>query len=152
MFYNIFSVPSGEDYGEIEKLLRPFSTAVWIGVITVFFLFLTIAIISFKFPSFYNFVIGKKVTTPNLNIIAQHLGVTQSTLPTRNFARFILMNLMIYCLIMRSSYQGAVFNTLISHDRKPPVSSINEIMEKEMTFYIYETLAGRFEVFPHYKK
>jgi hypothetical protein len=108
--------------------------------------------LSLKNKKVYNFIIGRKVKAPILNIIAQHLGVSQPTLPMRNFARFILMNFLIYCLIIRSSYQGAVFNTLMSSDRKPPVMSISEIMERDFTFYIYETLAKRFEVYPNYKK
>lgn len=130
--------------------MRPFATTVWIGIIIVFLLFIIVTIICFKYPKALDFIIGKGVTSPVLNIIAQHLGVSQPTLPSRNFARFILMQLMIYCLIMRSSYQGAVFNTLISHDKKPPVQSISEIMEKKFTFYIYETLASRIE--SSYKK
>lgn len=132
--------------------MRPFTKAVWIGIIIVLLAFIIVTIICLKYPKAFNFIIGRDVTSPVLNIIAQHLGVSQPTLPSRNFARFVLMQLMIYCLIMRSSYQGAVFNTLISYDKKPPVQSISEIMEKKFTFYIYETLANRFEVYPSYKK
>lgn len=148
----IFSVPPGGTYGDIEKLLRPFSQAVWIGVISVFLFSVTIVATFFKYPKIYNFIVGRNVHGSILNIIAQHLGVTQPTLPVRNFARFVLLNLLLYCLVVRSSYQGAVFNTLMSNDKKPSVKAISEIMDRGFTFYIYETLAKRFEVYPYYKK
>jgi hypothetical protein len=92
------------------------------------------------------------VKHPLSNIIAIHLGVPQPRLPTRNFSRFILLNFLAYCLVVRSSYQGAVFNILMSNDRKPPVDSINEMMEKGFRFYIYDSLASRLQGFAFYKK
>jgi hypothetical protein len=55
-----------------------------------------------------NFVFGSKVTTPFLNIAHVFFGLGQTVLPQRNFARFILMMFIIYCLIIRTAWQGMV--------------------------------------------
>jgi hypothetical protein len=109
-------------------------------------------LISLKYPTIYNFIIGRKIHGSIFNIIAQHLGVSQPILPTRNFARFILINLLFYCLVIRSSYQGAVFKTLMSNDKKPPVRSLSEAVERDFTLYLYESFSNRFEAYPNYKK
>lgn len=72
-------------------------------------------------------------------------------MPTRNFARFSLMLFIIYCLIMRTVYQGGIYNILKSNDGKPDVATIDELVVKGYTFYIYETLAQRVKDFKFYE-
>lgn len=85
-------VPPGEEYGDIEKFVRPFSVAVWIAIYTTTALaVIVIFLVSHSSQTVYNFVIGRHVKTPMHNMVAIITGVSQARLPTRNFARFILM-------------------------------------------------------------
>lgn len=137
----------------MEKLLRPFTAIVWTLLLIILLFSSFLALVFLKFPKIFNFVFGRGIKHPLTNIISIHLGVPQPRLPMRNFSRFILLNFLTYCLVIRSSYQGAVFNILMSNEKKPPVASISEIMEKRYTFYIYESLSSRVQSLLHaYKK
>ena len=53
------------------------------------------------------------------------------------------MIFMIYWLILRSAYQGGIFQTLKSDAHKPEVDSIQNMIDKKFKFYLYESLAAR---------
>lgn len=144
-------VPHGEEYSGIEKLIRPFHSEVWwiiclvnmIGILSIF--------VIFYFPiKVYNFIVGRNVKNPMYNLFAVIYGIPQHVLPGRNFARYILMCFMLYCLTLRSVYQGRVYQMIKSDERKPELSSIQEMIDRKFHFYLYETLAGRVQDFRFY--
>lgn len=104
-------------------------------------------------PQFiYDFVIGKNVRTPMFNILGVMYGNPLATLPKRNFARFLVMNFILYYLIIRTVYQGGIYKILKYRQRKPELSSIDEIMEKGYDFYLYETFASRAQDMKFYSR
>lgn len=101
--------------------------------------------------SVYNFIIGKDIKAPFNNLFAVVYGISVMKLPNRNFARFILMVFIVYCLVLRTVYQGRIYNNMKSNQRKPDLASIDEIMEKKYEFYLYETLASRAKNYKFYE-
>lgn len=90
--------------------------------------------------------------SPVFNILAVVFGHQLMKLPKSNFARYILMTFIIYYLVLRTIYQGGIYNILKSNQRKPELSSIDEMMAKDYDFYLYETLASRAHNFKFYEK
>lgn len=80
-----------------------------------------------------------------LNVWSIFLGGTQQVLPHSNFPRFLLVTFLIYTLIMRSLYQGGVFDILKRDVRTVELKTIDEFIEHQFTFYIYQTLAAQLE-------
>lgn len=149
----VIVVPPGAEYGEIEKLTRPFNIIVWFMIISLICLAGIITMILKNSSSgAYNFVVGRDLKHPFHNVVAITFGVSQNKLPARNFSRFILMNFILYCLILRSAYQGGVFKSVKSNDRKPAIASLDEMMAKNVKFYMYGTLEPRTEHFKFYKR
>ena len=149
----VMIVPSGEEYGDIEKFVRPFSLSTWMAIfVTIMLAFVVMVIISHYSQSIFNFVVGKNVKTPMFNNLSVVFGVSQTQLPKRNFARFILMVYILWCLIIRSAYQGGIFKILKSNERKPQLASITEMLDKNYVFYLYETLAPRMQSFKLYER
>lgn len=147
-------VPAGEEYGDLEKFARPFSMSVWVGVLCVTGLTsLVIYTAMLSSNKAYNFIIGQNVKTPfyNFEAVVLGVGVTFNSIPSRNFARFVLMSNLLYYLVMRTAYQAEYYNILKSNDRKPEVTSIKEMQQKKYTFYIYQTLAPRVSNFKFYE-
>lgn len=149
----VLVVPPGEEYGEIEKFTRPFNIKVWLSIFLLFSIAGVITmIIKNSSSKVYNFVVGRGVKTPFHNVVAVTFGAPQHKLPGRNFARFILMSFILYCLILRSAYQGGVYNFMKSNERKPPIASLNEMMDKNVKFYMYGTLEPRTTHFRYYQR
>lgn len=131
------AVPLGAEYDGYEKLVFPFDTYTWTLIIIIFVLAYTvIMIVSFLKSDIRDFIIGRNVRTPALNIAAIFFGLTQTTLPSRTFARFITVTFIIYCLIIRTSWQAKMFGLMQNQIKKPEVKSVDEMIGKNFTFYM----------------
>ncbi|XP_070495750.1 ionotropic receptor 21a-like [Chironomus tepperi] len=132
----VFMIPKGRPMSAFHKLLRPFDNFVWmsilfvIGVSTVI-----IACLSLLPRRVRNFVYGDRVTTPYMNLMIAIYGGAQTILPRYNFARSLLMMFLLFCLVLRSLYQGALFQYLQASDNEPEVQSIEEMVGRDFTFF-----------------
>ena len=135
---DVFIVPPGEFFTSWEKLLMPFDRPTWICLGILFAVaFLVIFLINFKKSSLiYELIVGSNVQTPSLNVIAILMGIGQISLPVRNMSRFMFMNFVIFCLIMRTAYQGKYFEFLTSDMRKKPIETTEELKDKNFTVII----------------
>jgi hypothetical protein len=99
--------PPGRLLTSFEKLFKPFGNILWSCIFIVFLLsFVSIVLVRFQSRTVQDFVFGYQNNSPGLNLINTFFGGSLAKLPSRNFARFILAQFMIYCLIIRSSYTG----------------------------------------------
>lgn len=134
---NYFAVPSPETYTSFEKLFLPFDTFTWVLIIITFVAaYSTVLVINFTKAEIRNFVFGRNVTTPSLNIAAHFFGISQIVLPRRNFARYLTMLFIIYSLIIRTAWQGKMFEFMNKNMSKPEIQSIDEMIEKNLTVYM----------------
>ncbi|KAG5667183.1 hypothetical protein PVAND_015178 [Polypedilum vanderplanki] len=124
-------VTRGEAYNDYEKLLLPFDLTTWILLLITFgFGFFVIFIINQMSIKIQEKVYGRNIKTPSLNIISTFFGIAQLKLPKTNFARFILVMFIMFCLIIRTAYQGVIFDFMNSDMRKPHATTIEEVFEK----------------------
>ncbi|KAG5681329.1 hypothetical protein PVAND_010776 [Polypedilum vanderplanki] len=136
----VLVIPPATKLSPFEKLLRPFEIIIWILLFITFSIgLLVIFIINYKLKNFKSFVFGRKVNTPILNMFIAIFGQQQTILPGRNYARFILMMFLIFCLVNRNVYQGALYIFLQSDGRHKDIKSIDEMIEKDFKFYVYES-------------
>lgn len=146
-------IPPGAVITSFHKLFYPYSWIVWILIITMLVIAILVIITSERYSRrSYDFLVGSNIRNPTLNMLTVILGFTQKILPGRNFSRFTLMNFMLFFLVMRTCYQGILFKNLQIVLRGKEVSSIDEMIEKDFKFYIYETLEKRTEGYAFYHK
>lgn len=130
------TVPPGESFTPLEKIFLPFQDAVWIGImITLLIGFLTIQVINLCPEHVKRFVFGAFVRTPTMNLIEIFLTGAQSKLPGTNFARFLVTLFIIWSLIIRTCHQSELFKYLQQDLRKPTIKSVQELIEKNFTYY-----------------
>lgn len=149
----IIMIPLGEPLSPFEKLFRPFQNIVWgfllvtfgSGVIVIF-------IINCNSKKVQDFIYGKGIRNPYLNMINHCVGGNQPRLPKTNFARSLVMMFLLFCLVQRSIYQSSLYLFLQSEGRNPPVSTIDEMIEKNFEFYIRETLEHNIRHMNFYSK
>ena len=85
------------------------------------------------------YLIADNNKSPFLNVLEVFVGGSLSQLPKQNFARCLLMIFVLYSLVVRSTYQGGLLKNMQSDDRKKPVESVAEMMEKGFNFYMTAT-------------
>lgn len=59
--------------------------------------------------------------------------------PARNFARSLLMIFILYCLVIRTLYQGGLFENLQSEDLGHTADTITEMLDRGFKFYMMFT-------------
>lgn len=132
-------VPPGAMLTPFEKLARPFQIEVWASLaLTYFFGFLIIfAITRTRNESLMMMIFGESVNPPMLNMLDISFGGSMHTIPSKNGPRLMLASFLLFCLVVRSVYQGLLFDLLQSDNRAHPVMTVDEMIEKDFHFYMY---------------
>ncbi|XP_037045725.1 uncharacterized protein LOC119081089 [Bradysia coprophila] len=128
----------------IQKIFLPFTFASWISIAMVALLACCIIkLLKFSPKIVHDYVIGSNVKGSMLNVWNVLLGGNQQMLPQSNFPRFLLVKFLIFTMIMRNLYQGGVFDILKRDVRGVELTTVDEFIEHEFTFYVYPSLADR---------
>lgn len=136
----VWVIPPGQSLTSIGKLLQPFKIILWIFTSLVLMTSLmVIFVLKFSSKVTRNFLFGKGIHYPAMNLINTTFGGSMPKTPTRNFARFLLMVYILFCLVIRNAYQGALFNFLARNSTFMGVDSLKEMLEANFTFYILDS-------------
>jgi hypothetical protein len=138
-------IPPGSQYTSFERLIYPFDVVLWISLIIVYGIgILFIAIVKRMPSNTQNFIFGENVKSPFMNLWAAIIGTQQTHLPRHNFARFVLMIFLLFSLVIRTGYQGSLFELLRSNKFKNGIQTLSELREKNFKVYIPPSMAGTF--------
>lgn len=98
----VLVIPPGKPLTSFQKLLRPFNIFVWIALGGTFLCaFLVIGILQFQSERVKECWFGEGVKNPYMNVVIAIFGGTQHLVPSRNFARSLLMIFLLFCLVIR---------------------------------------------------
>lgn len=139
----LFAVPKGKPYSAFEKLFLPFKLQIWLLIVTM----LVIALITITFLSKnkLKFLIGEHNETPLLNTISVLYGGTLTILPRRNFARTILVIWIFGCIVLRSAFQGSLFEYIQKPRNSPSATTFPELIERNYTLYMSTSIFQLFK-------
>ncbi|KAM7343108.1 uncharacterized protein ACRADG_010255 [Cochliomyia hominivorax] len=129
----VFVVRSGLSFGPIKQLLNPFSTKLWASLLIFFLLsFIFAKTVQMK-PKLSDFILGPKNRKPIGSMLAIFFGVSipSEIVPTRNFARFLLMGWLLLSFVLRNAYQGKMFDSLRFSKRIPVPQKISQLLEQD---------------------
>lgn len=141
-----FIIPPGREFQSFEILILPFSIPTWIVVLASYFIGVLVIFIVKKSPqNVQRFVFGINVRHPYLNMFAATFGGAQYILPRNNFGRFLLMLFLMYSLVIRTVYQGFFYHLLQSSDHHQEVRSVDEMIEEDFKFYIFDYMWDSFQ-------
>jgi len=71
-----------------------------------------------------------------LSIFRTFCGVGDKKLPKGSFARILLILFIFWCLVVRTAYQGKLFEFTTSAIRKPEIMSLEELRNKNFTLFV----------------
>lgn len=137
----IWVIPIKDRLGPIERLLNPISNVVWIVLIIFVAIILVIALIlsyCIKDKSYKNFIIGRCVDAPLLNIFGMFLGISVYNLPKRNFARFLLMSWMLLTFFFRMMYEANLISAMTSQKPEKMYNTLSELHKAGFKFLLYD--------------
>ena len=134
--------PMEGELTSFEKLFSPLALVTWmlliayltIGVVSIF-------IIRFLSNKIQNFVIGEKVKYPYLNMLIGIVGQSQNRMPGNNFARFLLMNFLLFTLVMRTAYQGEMYEVMQSDIKYSEPKTIYEMFRRGYKFHVLDFIS-----------
>lgn len=133
----VWMVPPGHPYTALEKLENPLDTTVWIlSGVTVLVGFIVIAVLTKSSKTVQNFVFGRKIQAPALNLINVVLGNSLHRLPMRNFSRFLLMLAIIHFFIIRTCYTGGLVQYMQKNTRRPHMMATKQLLANNFSFYM----------------
>ena len=134
----VFVIPPGRNLNAFEELIYPFSATLWMMIVLCFVVgFTVIILIKRRSKSVQEFVFGSNIKDPAMSFFGAFVGVSQNKIPSKNFARFLLMMFLIYSLIIRTLYQASFFELLKMNAKHGEVQSISEMIEKDFNLYVY---------------
>jgi hypothetical protein len=58
-------------------------------------------------------------------------------LPGRNFARFLLINFILFCFILRTAYQGKLFEFMQKEMRPKSVETVDELIDQKFRIFVH---------------
>jgi hypothetical protein len=129
-----FVVPPGEPLTDLEKMFAAFDEETWIAIGATFLIALVvIQVIKRLSVKVQNFVFGRGIRSPVLNLVDIFLNGGQNQAPERNFARYLLMLFVIWSLIFRTCYQSIMFEQMNSDMRRDRITTIDELKAKNFT-------------------
>lgn len=142
----ILVVPPPFLIGPMTKIFLPFTIASWISIGMVAMLaFCVVKLVKLTPKILQDYVIGSNVTGSLLNVWKIFLGGSLQILPRKNFPRFLLAKFLIFTLIIRSLYQGKIFDIMKKDVRTVELKTIDQFIEHEFTFYISEYVVDRLQ-------
>jgi hypothetical protein len=149
-----FIIPQSEAYNSYEKLIMPFDDTTWYLLILTFSLaFIVIFIARYTSQSVRNRIFGTGIHSPAFNVVGAFFGIGQVRLPVETVPRFILTVFIFFCLIIRTAYQGVLFDMMTKDMRKPLPKTIADLYTKNFTIVVDPIEVGsKFSYIKHLDK
>ena len=85
-----------------------------------------------------NFVFGRSVRNPYINMFLGMFGINQHKSPGNNFSRFLLMNFLIFTLVIRTVYQGKLYHVMQTNMKYSEPQTILELEDRGYKFHVGE--------------
>lgn len=151
----VYTIPHGPPFTPLEKLALPFEKHVWLWLfVCTAMAFGTITYVSeCCSEKCRDFVFGARNHTPFLNYFNVLLGGSITSGPVRNFARTIFSIWLLGSLILRSSYQSALFRFIQSQKSAVEIHSLEQLVEFNFSIYSSMQMLRLLEIgSPHLSK
>lgn len=125
-----FMITSSQAYSNYAKIFLPFDQTTW-TMICVTFCFLFGIVVTIRLLSAFIQLLfyGSKTRFSFLNLIAIFLGSSATSwIPRAFYSRFILIFWLLFCLIIRTAYQGVMFDFMTTDMRKPLPKTLDDLI------------------------
>ncbi len=113
---------------------------------------ITIFVLKFSSKQKREFLVGRNNQTPFLNMFNIFFGGSIQQLPTRNFARTLFCIWILACTVIRSAYQGAIFDFIKKAKTIPAMNTVPELIQNDYTLYMTTLTYNMFKFSPELRE
>jgi hypothetical protein len=127
---SVLIIPPGGSFSPFENLIYPFEDFLWLSLFVVVVLGILIIFL-------YERIFHSSLNVFFIDVMTVIVGGSQKHLPQKHHKRIILASFLLFTLVIRSLYQGALFEFLRGDKRHKEIHSIDEMLKKGFSFYMY---------------
>jgi len=128
----------------MEKLVLPFDQDTWIGLKFIFVVAMIVIFIICRLPKkLIKIIFGNPMKTTTFHIFQIFFGVSEKRSPKENFLRIIFTSFIFWCLVMRTAYQGKLFEFTTTAMKKPEMKTLEDLRIRNFTLYTPDLMKGR---------
>lgn len=136
----IVIIPTDRLLDPFLKLFHVFHIILWMTLLTIFLSTLVIfQIVKSTFPQFHQKFLSE-IRIPYLSLLVAFVGGSEKSLPRKDFPRILLAMFLLFFMVIRTIYQGGLFNILKKDVRINEINSISDINKFHYTFYIINSI------------
>lgn len=125
----VYAIPPGRPYTPLEVIFIPFKIFVWLCICTIF-LGTVLVVFALK--------VG------NYRARAFVLGPIIDVMPTRNFARTILLIWIMMSMVLKMAYQDRLYQFLRTQPHRSPYDTRPKIYASDVKIFVTETFYQTF--------
>lgn len=120
----------------MEKLALPFDFETWSGLGIIFsFAIISLCIINHLSENIRRLFYGKTSPSTLFNIFQLFFGISEKKTPNEIFSRIILISFIFWCLVIRTAYQGKLFEFTTTAIRKPELKTLDALKDRNFSLY-----------------
>lgn len=146
----VMVVPQGKKYTPLQKLFRPFHLSLWIVLAITWIIGFTFTFIlrTFSKVRFRELLVGYHNRQPFFNMNMIFLGSGVLNFPRNFTARNLIVVWMLTTLIIRTTYQGTLYNNLQQTNNRNPIKTMEKLIDEKYVIFINEIVEPLFEGYP----
>lgn len=141
----VYAIPPGKPYSSLAIIFIPFKYIIWSCIGTIFLItVLLVFVLKLTTYRIRAFVLGPKNDSPVFNMLNICFGGSINYLPTRNFARTILLIWLLMSMILKTAYQSRLYDFLRTQPSTPPANLRSKIYSSNLKVHVTETFYQNF--------
>lgn len=136
----IIILPSDRFLDPFLKLFYVFERELWLTLLAVCAITLLVyELVSALFSNFSKTFLSE-LPIPSLSLLIAFVGGSESKVPKKDFPRILLATFLLFFTVIRTVYQGGLFNILQTDIRVNQIKTIDDINNLHYTFYIVQSI------------
>jgi hypothetical protein len=128
----------------MEKLVLPFDQKTWTGLEIIFGMAAIVILIIYRLPEkSIKIICGISAKKTIFFIFQIFFGISEKKSPKENFSRIVLTSFIFWCMVMRTAYQGKLFEFTTTALKKPEIKTLQDLQLRNFTLYTPDFMEGR---------
>lgn len=134
----IVIIPADKNLDSFLKIFYVFDRILWLTLFTIY------ALTCFAIKLVHSrFKILNEIRNPFLCLLVAVVGGSEKKLPRKNFPRILIATSLLLCMVVRSVYQGGLFNILKEDIRVNQIKTLDDVNKLHYNFIVTQSTENK---------